>query len=152
MTQEKLMKQRMVSAIILSSILLIALVVFVGLYVDERNRVQETYQARYEASLALVREDIVSYREAEGDQEMRYLRLTIDMSNAKEFAFLINNFDDKQIIANELYTILLKYPEQMQEEENLGALYTAVDDILAHLDKGYDEAEELIGQIDKLGH
>lgn len=152
MTQEKLMKQRMVTAIVLSSILLIALVVFIGLYVDATHRVQETYQNRYEANLALVREDIASYQEAEGDQALRYLRLTIDMSNAKEFAFLIDHFDEQQIIVNELYTVLLKYPEQMQEPENLEALYVAVDDILAHLDKGYEEADALIGQIDKLGH
>lgn len=152
MTQEKLMKQRMVTAIVLSSILLIALVVFIGLYADATHRVQETYQNRYEANLALVREDIASYQEAEGDQALRYLRLTIDMSNAKEFAFLIDHFDEQQIIVNELYTVLLKYPEQMQEPENLEALYVAVDDILAHLDKGYEEADALIGQIDKLGH
>ncbi|MBQ4465865.1 MAG: hypothetical protein II916_07880 [Oscillospiraceae bacterium] len=146
------MKQRMVAAIVLFSVTLVALVVFIGLYADERMRVQETYQNRYEDNLERVREDIVSYQEAEGDYELRYQRLMIDMSNAKEFAFLIHNFDDKQIIVNELYTVLLKYPEQMQTKENLDALYVATGDILAHLDKGYDEAEELVESIDKKGH
>ncbi len=152
MTQESLMKQRMVAAIILFSVTLIALLTFIGLYADERRRVQETYQARYEANLERVREDVVSYLDAEGDYEMRYRRLTIDMSNAKEFAFLIHNFDEQQIIMNELYTVLLKYPEQMQTEENLQELYVATGDILAHLDKGYEEAAELVESIDKLGH
>ena len=152
MTHEHLMKQRMVTAIVLFSVTFVTLLVFIGLYADEHQRVQETYQTRYEANLVRVQEDIESYLNAEGDYEMRYMRLAMDMSNAREFAFLINNFDDKQIIVNELYTILLKYPEQMQQEENLNALYTATDDILKHLDQGYEEAEALIDSIDKQGH
>lgn len=146
------MKQRMVWRTILFSITVVALIAFIALYVDETHRVQETYQMRYEDNLERVREDILSYLEAEGDYDMRYTRLTIDMSNAKEFAFLINNFDDKQIIVNELYTVLLKYPEQMQDEEKLNALYVAVGDILSHLDKGYEEAAELVESVDKKGH
>ena len=152
MTQEHLMKQRMVTAIVLFSVTFVTLLVFIGLYADEHRRVQETYQTRYEANLVRVQEDIESYLNAEGDYDMRYMRLAMDMSNAREFAFLINNFDDKQIIVNELYTILLKYPEQMQQEENLNALYTATDDILKHLDQGYEEAKALIDSIDKQGH
>lgn len=152
MTQEKLMKQRMVTAIILCSIAILGLITFVGLYVDESNRVQETYQDRYEDNLDRVLEDITSYKEAEGDHVMRYTRLMIDMSNAKEFAFLINNFSDKQIVVNEMYTILLKYPEQMQTEEKLDEMYTAVEDILKHLDKGYEEGKALVDSIDKKGH
>lgn len=146
------MKQRMVTRTVLFSITFIALLVFIGLYAEEKHRVQETYQARYEDNLCRVQEDILSYLDADGDHDLRYTRLLLDMSNAKEFAFLINNFDDRQIIVNGMYTILLKYPDQMQEEENLNAMYTAVGDILRHLDKGYEEAEELVEQIDKKGH
>ena len=152
MTQEKLIKQRMFIRTILFSITVIALVVFIALYADEKRRVQETYQNRYEANMERVQEDILSYLEAEGDYEMRYTRLLADMSTAKEFAFLIHQFDDKQIIINEMYTVLLKYPEQMQEEERLKEMYTAVSDILKHLDKGYAEAERLVDDVDKQGH
>ena len=152
MTQEHLMKQRMVTAIVLFSVTFVTLLVFIGLYADEHQRVQETYQTRYEANLERVQEDILSYLEAEGDYDMRYTRLLTDMSTAKEFAFLIDNFADKQIIVNEMYTILLKYPEQMHEEERLKAMYTAVGDILKHLDQGYVEAKELVDDVDKLGH
>ncbi len=146
------MKQRMVARTVLFSITFAALLVFIGLYVDETRRVQETYQQRYEENLEHVQEDILSYLDADGDHDMRYTRLLIDMNNAKEFAFLINHFDDKQIVINEMYTILLKYPEQMREEDNLNAMYVAVTDILAHLDKGYEEASELVESIDKKGH
>ncbi|MBR2087979.1 MAG: hypothetical protein IJ906_12730 [Oscillospiraceae bacterium] len=152
MTQEKLIRERIVVRTILLSITIIALVVFIGLYTDEKRHVQEAFTTRYEANLERVQEDILSYLEAEGDYEMRYTRLLTDMSTAKEFAFLIDNFADKQIIVNEMYTILLKYPEQMHEEEKLKAMYTAVGDILNHLDQGYVEAKELVNSIDKLGH
>ncbi|MCR5718538.1 MAG: hypothetical protein K6F80_05835 [Oscillospiraceae bacterium] len=152
MTQEKLMKDRMVVRTILFSITFIALIVFIALYADEKKRVQETFQNRYEANLERVEEDIQSYLEAEGDYDMRYTRLLADMSTAKEFAFLIRNFDDKQIIVNEMYTVLLKYPEQMRQEERLKAMQTAVHDILRHLDQGYEEAEALVADVDKLGH
>ena len=144
MTQEKLIRERIVVRTILLSITIIALVVFIGLYTDEKRHVQEAFTTRYEANLERVQEDILSYLEAEGDYEMRYTRLLTDMSTAKEFAFLIDNFADKQIIVNEM--------EQMHEEENLKAMYTAVGDILNHLDQGYVEAKELVNSIDKLGH
>lgn len=152
MTQEKLIKQRIFSRTILLSITAIALIVFIALYIDETRRVQETYQNRYEANLERVQEDILSYLEAEGDYGMRYTRLLTDMSTAKEFAFLIHHFDDKQIIVNGMYTVLLRYPEQMQERERLQEMYTAVGDILRHLDKGYEEAQALVDDVDKLGH
>lgn len=152
MTQETLMKQRIVSRTILLSIAIIALIVFIGLYADEKRRVQQAFQTRYEANLERVQEDILSYLDAEADYDMRYTRLLMDMSTAKEFAFMIDDFADKQIIVNGMYTILLKYPEQMHEEERLKQMYTAVGDILKHLDQGYEEAEVLVSDVDKMGH
>ena len=85
MTQEKLIRERIVVRTILLSITIIALVVFIGLYTDEKRHVQEAFTTRYEANLERVQEDILSYLEAEGDYEMRYTRLLTDMSTAKEF-------------------------------------------------------------------
>ena len=42
------MKRRMVRAIVLLVIAIISLVIFIGLYVDEKRRVQETYRAQLE--------------------------------------------------------------------------------------------------------
>ena len=152
MTQEKLIKDRMIARTILFCITIIALVVFIALYADEKRRVQETFQNRYEANLERVVEDIQVYLDAEGDYDMRYSRMLADMCTAKEFAFLIDDFADQQIIVNEMYTVLLKYPEQMHEEARLKAMYTAVGDILKHLDQGYEEAAALVDDVDKLGH
>ena len=150
MNQEAIMKRKMVSAIIFSIITLIGMLVFIGLYIDETKLVQETYKAQYHTSLKHVSDDISSYLNAEGDKEMRYTRIVSDMSNADSFAFLIENFTDKQKIVNELATCLLKYPEQMKEK--LPDVKQAVDDMQKELDKGYEEAQEIIDSVNKKGN
>ena len=147
MNQEKLMKRRMISAIVLFLITFVALLVFIALYMDEVKRVQETYKLQYRTGLNDVITDIESYKNAEGDLELRYMRIVSDMSGADAFAFLM---DEEKKIINEVSTCLIKYPEQMKEK--LDELETAVNDILDDLDKGYDEARELVDSINKQGY
>ncbi len=150
MNQEGIMKRRMVTAIVLCIIAMIACLVFIGLYIDESNRVQETFRSQYYTSLQHVSDDVTSYLESEGDKDMRYTRLVSDMNTASSYAFLIDNFTDKQIIVNELATCLLKYPEQMTGK--LEDVKKAADDMAAGLDKGYDEAKEIVESINKKGN
>jgi hypothetical protein len=140
----------MISAIILFILTFIAMLVFIGLYIDETRRTQETYRKQYRANLGHVVEDIVSYRNAEGDHALRYTRIVSDMSSANSFAFLIDSFDDEKKTINEITTCIMKYPDQMKTK--LDDLETALNDILADLDKGYDEAAELVASIDKKGY
>ncbi|MBR4200408.1 MAG: hypothetical protein IKQ91_03910 [Oscillospiraceae bacterium] len=140
----------MIRAIILFSLTLIALLVFIALYVDETRRVQETYRTQYRTNLTKVLEDIESYQNSEGDFELRYARLISDMSAANAFIFLLNDYESQQKTINEVHTCILKYPEQMKEK--LPELETAVQDILADLDQGYTEAAELVKSVDKQGH
>ena len=151
--QETLMKRRMISAIILFVITLIALLVFVGLYIDESRRTQETYYIQYTTNLSHVSEDIDSYLNAEGDLDFRYIRIISDMSSADSFAFLLDRLsDDRKKTINELNACIMRYPEQVRTEEKLTAIKTAVDDILAELDQGYDEAQALVDSVDKQRH
>lgn len=153
MTQEYIMKRKMVLAIIFSIITSIALAVFIGLYVDECNRVQETYRTQFNANLAHTIDSVDSYLDAEGDFEARYRRILSDMSSADSFAFLLDNLTEEQKIAvNELHTCLIKYPEQMKERERMEALRQTLDDLQSNLDKGFEEAQDLIDTIDKMGH
>ena len=153
MTQEKLMKGRMIRARVLFVITLAALLVFIGLYIDETHRVQETYRAQFNTCLEHTSFSIDSYLAAEGDLPLRYRQILSDLSNANSFAFLITEMtEDQKRSVNELYTCLLKYPEQMQEPERLGDLKEAVDDMSQNLDKGFDEAQALVDTIDKKGH
>ena len=150
MNQEKLMKRRMISAIILFLITFVALLVFIALYMDEVKRVQETYKRQYRTGLEDVVTDIESYRNAEGDKELRYRHILSDMSGANAFAFLIDDLDDEKKTMNEVGVCLLKYPEQMSGK--LDELETAVQDILDDLDKGYEEAQALVDSINKQGY
>ena len=144
------MKRRMISAIVLFLITFVALLVFIALYMDEVKRVQETYKKQYRTGLQDVITDIESYKNAEGDLELRYMRIVSDLSGANAFAFLIDDLDEEKKTMNEVSVCLIKYPEQMKGK--LDELETAVNDILDDLDKGYDEAQALVDSINKQGY
>jgi len=150
LNQEKIMKRRMVSAIILFIITLIALLIFIGLYVDERNKVQKTYKKQYITEMRHVSGEIEGYLKTEGGYDTRYSMIIGYMSNAASYAFLIDDLSEKQKIINEVSTALILYPEQMSGK--LTDLKQAVDDILDNLDKGYDEVAEIVASLDKKGH
>lgn len=147
--QEYLMRQKMLRAIVIAIVLGIALIVFVALYVAETKRVQETYRAQYEKSLVNVAADIQSYLNADGDFELRYRMLVSDMANANSYAFLLNDFTDRQKSINELYTVILKYPDQTKEK--MEELDTVFQDLLDNLDKGYEEMDQFVASIDLKG-
>jgi len=150
--QEFIMKRKMVTAIIVTILFAIALAVFIALYIDERAKVQETYKRQYGLCIEKVLYDIESYNGAEGDHEFRYRRIVADMNSVASFAFLIEDLEvtGQQKTVNELYTAFLKYPVQMKEK--LGDAKTALEDINANLDKGYDEAAAIVESIDLKGY
>ena len=152
MTQENLMKRRMIRAIVLFLITLTALLVFIGLYIDECNRVQETYRTQFNSYLVKASSAIDSYMDAEGDLPLRYRRILSEVSSADSFAFVMTGLtEDQKRAVNGLHACLLKYPEQMQEEKRLLAMRTALTDMSQNLDKGFDEAADLVAAIDKKG-
>lgn len=153
MTQERIMKKRMIRAIVLLVIALIALLVFIGLYIDEKHRVQETYRTQFNSYLVKASGSIDSYMNAEGDLPLRYRRILSDISCAEGFAFQMTGLtEDQKRSFNELHACLLKYPEQMQQEEKLTAMRTAVTDMSQNLDKGFDEVADIVASIDKKGY
>jgi len=144
------MKKRMWTAIIMFIITLIALLVFIGLYIDETRRVQRTYRKQYRTELRHVSGEIEGYLNTEGGYDTRYSMIIGYMSSAASYAFLIDDFDENQKIINELNTCLIKYPEQMSER--LPDVKKAIDDILDDLDKGYEEADTIVDEIYKKGN
>ena len=147
------MKDRMIRAIVLFVLAFIALLIFIGLYIDETHRVQETYRIQYYTYLTKTNESIDSYLDAEGDLPLRYRRILADMTSAQNFGFLLDEISEEhKRNLTELQACLMKYPEQMQEKEKLEAMRKAVTDISQNLDKGYDEAAELVDSIDKKGY
>lgn len=130
---------------------LIAMTIFAALYIDETKHTQETYRIQYKTNINHVVEDINSYQNGEGALDLRYRHLVNDMGSANSFIFLIEGMDEEKVIINEINACLLLYPEQMQEKENLEKLKSAMEDIAADLDKGYDETKALVDSIDKQG-
>lgn len=150
MNQERIMKRRMFTAIILWIVTLISLLVFIGLYIDETHKLQASYKKQYITELGHAKEELEHYLNSEGNFEERYRRITSYVSSANSFAFLIDDLNDKQKTINEINTCLIKYPEQMKGK--MEELDKAFEDILADLDKGYEEADAIVASIDKLGH
>lgn len=152
MTQEQIMKRKMHGALVLFAVTLLALLVFIGLYIDETRRVQETYRTQFIAHLDQASGAITSYLDAEGDYPLRYRRILGHISGADSFAFVMDGLtEDQKRAVNELYSALLKYPEQMQETERLEAMQQAVDDMSDSLDKGFEEASAVVESLDKKG-
>ena len=150
MGQEYLMKRKTVYAVVVSIVTVLALIAFIALYVDECKRVQETYRAQYATTLRQVVEDIESYQNAEGDLEFRYRRITADMNTAASFLFLLDEMENEKKAVQELYTVILRYP--VQAADGMEEIKTALNDILANLDKGYDEVRSFVDGIDKKGY
>lgn len=150
MNQDKIMKRRMITAIVLLIVTLITMCVFIGLYIDETHRVQETYRKQYRTELGHVSEELGLYLDAEGDHEFIYRRASSYMSCAASFAFLLNDFEEKQVVVNQIQSAMIKYPVQMNTK--IGELKEAVDDILGDLDKGYDELREIIDSLELKGN
>ena len=146
------MKHRMHLAIIFAVVAMIGMVVFLALYLDEKRRVQETYREQFVACLNHTSEALDSYLTADADYEFRYRNIVSNMSAADSFCFLLENLTQEQKIqVNELCTVFVKYPEQMQKKERLTACKTAVVDLAKNLDKGFEEAGQIVAEIDKMG-
>ena len=148
--QEYLMRQKMLRAIVLAVVLAIALVVFIALYVAERHRIQETYRLKYQKALIDVAADVDSYRNADGDFELRYRMIVADMATANSFAFLLDDFTEQQKSVNGFYTVIIKYPQQSRERmDEIAAIFA---DLNANLDKGYTEMDEFVESINLKGY
>lgn len=155
LNQEKIMKRRMISAIVFAIISLTALFVFVGLYSEEKSKIQIKYREQYIENLLEAHNELDTYLQKNTDYELHYNMVLSDLGAARSFIFLMNNKDDKMNIAekqktiNEFHYCFVKYPEQMSKK--LKDADTAIFDIAYGLDKGYDEAQAVVDSINKLG-
>lgn len=144
------MKIKMTIAIVISILSIIGMLVGFGLYADEKEKTQITYHDKYIQNLTEAAIEIDTYLETNKDLQLHYNMLISDIGAARNMAFVLDSFsEEKQKTINKFHYCLVKYPEQMQEK--LEEIYTAVDDISANLDKGYDEINDIIETLDLLG-
>ncbi|MGN0594992.1 MAG: hypothetical protein ACI4I6_07530 [Hominimerdicola sp.] len=150
MNQEKIMKVKMITSIIVSFFTIIALCVFIALYFDEKAKTRRTFEEKYMENLTYACEEIDTYLDTKIDVELHYNMILSDVGAARTLIFLIDDYsEEKQKTINTYHYCLVKYPDQMKQK--LEEARIAMDDITANLDKGYDELEEIINSIDKLG-
>ncbi len=147
--QDYIMKNKMVTAIVISLLLAVGLVVFIALYVEETQKIQATYRQMYQNSITAVLDDIDSYQNADGDLDLRYRMLVADMSNMNSYAFLIDDFTDEQKSVNGLYTVIIKYPQQTAKR--MDEITTVLEEVMDGLDKGYEDMDAFIESIDLKG-
>ena len=145
------MKRKMVTAIIWSIILLIALIVFIGLYIDKTKENQQRYKDQYLRSMSDAADEIDVYLKTKIDYEMHYNMVLSDLGAARSFIFLVEDgeWTDRQKTVNELHYCLVKYPDQMKNK--LEDVSSALKDVYDNLDKGYDEMNAIVDSVDKMG-
>lgn len=150
MNQEKIMKVKMIVSMIICFFALAAMCVFIALFLDEKEKVQRTYKEKYMENLTYACEEIDMYLDTKIDLDLHYNMLLSEVGSARTLIFLIEDYsEEKHKILNTFHYCLVKYPDQMKEK--LEESRTAMDDITANLDKGYDELKEITDSIDKLG-
>jgi hypothetical protein len=147
--QEYIMQKKMLRSIVLLIITMVALIVFIALYIGETHRVQETYKRQFYKSLDSAIEQLDNYANADGDFELRYRMIFAEITNINTFSFLIKEKEEEHKSINELYTVFLKYPEQtsdrLEEVENiLKKIKTSEKD-------AYEQLDQFIASIDKKG-
>ena len=150
------MKRKMITAIIWSFIMLIALLVFIGLYIDKSKEITDRFRSQYKQSIADAADEIDTYLDTKVDYDMHYKMLISNIGAARSFIFLLEEDDDKknnmtenQKAVNELHYCLVKYPEQM--ETKIEDVSKALHDVYDNLDKGYDEMRAIVDSVNKMG-
>lgn len=146
----------MITAIIWSFIMLIALLVFIGLYIDKSKEITDRFRSQYKQSIADAADEIDTYLDTKVDYDMHYKMLISNIGAARSFIFLLEEDDDKknnmtenQKAVNELHYCLVKYPEQMKTK--IEDVSKSLHDVYDNLDKGYDEMRAIVDSVNKMG-
>lgn len=150
MNQEKIMKAKMITAILIAIVSLTAVFIFAGLYFDQCQKNRLAYIEQYEKNIAQAAEEIDMYLEKQTDYDLHYSMVISDLGAARATIFLVDDYTEKQKLINEIHYCFVKYPEQMRDKLDESA--QAFHDIADHLDKGYDEVQAIIDSMDKLGN
>lgn len=141
--QELIMRRKMWRYITLFIMTLIALVVFIALFISEMQRVQETYRTQLKKNMQTLVGDIDNYLNADANYDLWYRMIVSDASCMNNFGFLLDDFTEEQKSINGLYTVILKYPEQTKEKmEQIKPLVQGIidyeKDCYVHLDEFID--------------
>lgn len=150
MNQEQIMKAKMITAIIIAALSVIAIFVFAGLYFDQREKNRLEYIGQFEESISAAAEEIDKYLEDNVDYDLHYDMAISNLGAARAMIFMVDDYTEKQKLINEIHFCFIKYPQQMKDR--LPEVSQAFHDIVDHLDKGYEEVQLITESVDKLGN
>ena len=148
--QEYIMKKKMWRAIVLFLLTLIALIVFIALFINEKHRVQETYRRQYSRAVTNLGSSIDDYQNADANFDLWYRMIMSDIADAKSFIFLIDDYEKEQKSINSLYTVILKYPEQTQER--MAEIRELVQNLQDNNGDAYDKIDAFVETIELKGY
>ncbi len=143
------MKSKMISAIIMLIISLLALAIFIALYIDEVRKTEEEYKKHYLLSISSASENISLYISKGTDTDMRYNMIISDIGAARTIVFLIKGYTEQQKSMNELHSCFIKYPDQTVDK--FDEIREALNMIVADDEKCYDKVIEIVESYDKKG-
>ena len=148
--QEYIMKKKMWRAIILFLLTLIALIVFIALFINEKQTVQETYRKQYRRAVTNLGASIDDYQNADANDDLWYRMIVSDAADMKSFIFLIDEMEEEQKSINGLYTTILKYPEQ--SKKRMKEIRELVQNLEDANGDAYDKINEFVDTIELKGY
>lgn len=150
MNQEKIMKAKMITAILIAIMSLFAIFVFARLYFDQLQKNRLEYIGQFEKSISQAAEEIDKYTEKKTDYDIHYNMVISDLGAARAMIFMVDDYTEKQKVINEIHYCFVKYPQQMKEK--LTDASQAFHNIADHIDSGYDELRLITESVNKLGN
>lgn len=144
------MKRRWEITMVLVGILLIGLLIFIKLYVDETQETQRQYSTVFTKNVTDAHDILKDYTFETFDAKTKYTNATTELGTAREMIFLMNSAsDEERNTMNELYHALVKYPAQMLDR--CPEVAQALEEITGgDKQKGYETIDTIIGQLDLL--
>lgn len=150
MNQEKIMKAKMLTAIVIAIASIFMIFVFARLYFDQVQKNRLEYIAQFEKNILQAAEEIDTYIEKNTDYDIHYNMVISDVGAARAMIFMVDDYTEKQKTINEIHYCFIKYPQQMREK--LEDASKAFHNIADHIDSGYDELRLIVESVDKLGN
>ncbi len=145
------MKRRWEITLVLVGILVIGLLLFIKLYVDETHETLRQYNTVFTKNITDAQDILKDYSEETFDAETKYATASTQIGIAREMLFLADAQEERQVSMNELYYAFVKYPQQMPEYcPQVAQAFEQINS--GQEEQGYEAIDNVVAHIDKLGY
>ncbi len=138
--------------ILLSCVLFITTLVFIGLYVDNVNTTKELYMEKYKTALNNASGIMEKASKDNFDFDTKYSEITAELAAARSYIFLYENDTQRSETINKLYYSFLKLKNQTRL--NLNELSSLLKKIVEDDNNNnvYKQIQTIIDSLDKLDY